>query len=277
MRYYLLVLSFFLFFASCQRGNRNTEPPTLYAPVSTTEVVARFAPLAENERFAFTRRNFSRPGVGGQTNFTFYVVRNNDINDVTQLFTFEDAGSSGPQFTSDLRTAFIMTHGRFADPPPPPNNPNPFLMIDGNVGEIRRLPEGIWREGAISRVSKDGRYTAFLIERDAINYRDQVNIFVFDIETETRRQFTWRINSPLQGVWRIFRFENVFRIYAHDDGYIAAVAELDPATMELRTLWDRTNENHGWNLPNFFENEEWVDDVLGQPWNPNVRLLHLEN
>jgi len=274
MRYFLLVFGFFLFFGSCQRGNHNTEQAAYDTPVSTTEVVARFAPLAENERFAFTQRNVPRVPVGNAWNYTLYVVRNNDITDITELFTFEDADMA-PQFTSDLRTAFILTYGRSATPPPPPNNPNPFLMIDGNAGEIRRLPGGAWRGGMDNRVSKDGRFTAFLIARDALNYRDQVNIFVFDIETETRRQFTWHINSPLQGDWRIFRFENVFRIYANDGGYIVAVAELDPTAMELRTLWDRTNENHGWRLPRI--GGEWSDDVSRQHLNPTVRLRHLEN
>jgi len=308
MRCLLLTFGIFLFFSSCQRGNSNAEPVIFYAPLSTAEVVdvqvsvgfalelvGRFTPLAENERFAFSQRNIPHPTVGGTRSYTFYVVRNNDINDVTELFTFEDSDDA-PQFTGDYRTAFILTYGRFADPPDPYDNP--FLMIDGNIGEIRRLPEGAWVGGSLNRVSKDGRFTAFLDYRiltdtgewTGQNSHEQVNIFVFDIKNEAMRQLVWRTNMRIEGGWSISRSGNIFLIQGRfEKGGLVALAELDPAAMKIRVLIDATDRNNRIGSPEsihqlfphlfvshhlFADTDEndIIDDVISQYWNPNIRL-----
>ena len=53
------------------------------------ERITRFTPLNANERFAYSlERVRDNQGQQAWWNITLYAVRNNDINDVTELFTW---------------------------------------------------------------------------------------------------------------------------------------------------------------------------------------------
>jgi len=281
MRYFLLAFCFFLFFSSCQREARNTEQAAPDAPVLATEAVGRFTPLADNERFAVLHLGASRPGadVVRPSFMTFYAVRNNDITDITELFTWENVlvpGADDPQFTSDFRTAFFRVRAQ---------EPLPFplyalYMANGSTGEIKRLP--ILVPSAIGgnfRVTKDGKFAAYPRGGQG-GQAASVLISVFDIEAETMTQLTWRVTERGFGGWLIFRSDNGFMIHrTGEGGDPLAIAELDPATMELRTLWDNTDWSKNQddipippNYHSMLEGSLWVDDVVLQWRDPNVRL-----
>ena len=255
-----------------------------------TGEITRFAPLDGNERFAYSLWNRlvdSRPHA--VFFMELYAVRENNIEDRRLLFTWEDmdAGLS-VQFSSDFRTVFFVSWGEDA------YSGWLFLyMADGATGEVRRLPTRVLSSW---RVTKDGRFVAFLDtwqrsdtgERIPRHNKEQANIFVFDVEAETTTQLVWRINRPIDGGWRLLRFDNVFNIHGtFERGTVAAVAELNPATMELKSLWDSPVGGPPGNLLGLGEwgmtewgFEGWLDedggfgqdDVVLQWQNPNVSL-----
>jgi len=249
------------------------------ATVATAETIS-FTPLADNERFAYTMPLIFDSDGHVRGAMRLYAVRNNDIDDVSELFTWEEAIWQSIQFTSDLRKCFFAMRVL-----PPHRTQEPLLVshfkrylyvADGSTGEVRRLPVQVMPR---FRVSKDGRFVSFInnwqlpyFEKNIFYSEwEQANIFLFDIETETMSQFIWRTNSRISGSWDVFRFDNVFRIYAIAEGgtYIAAAAELDLATMELTTLWDMTGLLGGHQIPYY---DDLLDDVALQEWNPNIRL-----
>ena len=76
----------------------------LHTSVLAAEVVGRFSPLNDNERFAYALERV--PDAQGQwllrLDMTMFAVRNNDINDTSELFTWEVANDSwGVHFTGD--------------------------------------------------------------------------------------------------------------------------------------------------------------------------------
>jgi len=234
--------------------------------------IHRFTPLADNERFAYTIDDHSQQ-IGHVLLFwqkmTMYAVRNNNIGDVAELFTWEPVRSYEIQFRNDFRKAFFIeskSAGRNT------GESHHLYIADGFTGEIRRLLPNVGR-GSL-RVSKDGQFASFF---RATFPSEFVHIYLFDVTNETIvGEFVWRPNRPewvqrryMISNWRIIRADTVFRIIAVGEaGFIAAVAELNPVTMELTTLWDYF-ETGLW-----FESSKdgirWDDDVSVH--NPNVRL-----
>jgi len=227
---------------------------------------------------------------------TLYAVRDNDIEDRRELFLWENVDDThGVQFTSDFRTVFFTEREAI-----PPTAFKPLYKANGVTGEVKRLPMGVmlpWR------ASKDGRFIAFINwwqQTDFLN-REQANIFVYEVETGEMTQLLWRVNMPLEGGWILSRYENIFLIRGGmDQGGVAAIAELNPATMELKTLVDVTDWYNQigtaagivYLFPNLLFRGDvlvdlqaittadtvalWeiniVDDVSFQSINPNVRL-----
>jgi len=249
--------------------------------VFSAEIVAQFTPLEDSERFAYSVENVRSPRGGGMWNMTLYSVRNNDIDNVSELFVWEDVTWAGIQFTGDFRIAFFFARQRPEASPPARN----LYMANGNTGEITKIMSN--RDGTGFRVTKDGRFIGFIGGWDSPGYersssphlgRRQRNIFVFDIQNETMERITWSIDWFVDGGWSLFRFDNIFRIYAQQEGGgIRAVAELNPATMELRTLWDMSDPEYVLSpVPTLSFGAgvhcEWQDDVVHQRSNPDIRL-----
>jgi len=230
--------------------------------------ITRFTPLGENERFAYT----------DDAGVTLYAVRNNDIEDISELVFLGDAMWHSVQFTSDLRRSFFARWRLPSDLPLRYRVRSPIYMANGETGEIKRLPIDAdhW-----FRVSNDGRFVGFIdpyvrseLENNRrITEREQANVFIFDIEAETMTEFQWRTNARADGGWHIHRFDNGFRIYGLTErgDHIMAAAEIDLSTMELTTLWDRTAGSDD-TTPLPFFGDDWFDDVSLQFRNPNVRL-----
>jgi hypothetical protein len=210
----------------------------------TAEVVARFTPLADNERFAFTFEMIrptiigisSIPPIWAVWELTLYAVRNNDIEDRRELITWEDVGdTAGVQFTSDLRTVFFTVRQRV-----PPTPFQLLYMVNGSTGEVKKMPIEVrlpWR------ASKDGRFVAFLKEGGGRS--QEANISVFEVETGAITHLVWKANMRLEDGWALFMDENIFLIRGgFEKGRVATLAELDPVTMKLRTLMDITDWNN---------------------------------
>jgi len=250
------------------------------------EVVARFSPLQDNERFAFAIQAVSSEQVNMQRKVIFYAVTNNDIENISKLFTWENViDNGGIQFTSNFRTAFFAVRGERRQPNEPLLNHhffNSLYMANGDTGEIKKVMPNVMLS---FRVSKDGRFVGFIngwrlldFENNIFSHRERqrANIFIFDIKNNTMRQFEWGISRPMsEGFWSIRRVDNIFRIYAvARGGYILAVADLAPTEMQLRTLWDRAYLEETFeiiSLPNI-DAPGWYDDISFQFRNPNVRL-----
>ena len=247
---------------------QTTEKDTILSEDKANEL--RFIPLGYNERFAYSMQTVRNDEGRGWERMTLYTVRNNDIEDISDLFSWENVEPRGVQFTADhrmcfflvrdvVRWGFIWTHNLY--------------MANGLTGEVRRL---LSDTGPLLRVSKDGRFVSFL-GRDRAG--ESVDIFLFDIASETIvGEFEWRTEWPVSGGWDIFRFDNVFRIYGTwERGQIIAVAELDPETMELRTLWDKTvaERDGDWEFivsqPTRAD-DDWNDDVVRQRRDPTIQL-----
>jgi len=287
MRNFLFAFCLLLFFNSCQ--NRNTDGAASYTSALTTEVVGRFAPLNDNERFAYALEGaWDADGVF-MRNLIMFAVRDNNINDISELFIWESVSDSrGVQFASDFRTVFFVQwrNQRPGEPFADHHAFHSLFMANGATGKIKRLPV---RVTDTLRVAKDGRLVAFIDpwlrtatgERTGLWDLERANIFVFDIETESMTQLTWRVSSPITGGWNLVRYGNIFVISGDlEGGYHAAAAELNPSTMELITLWDRTNREMPYpidripSLPSHFFDDvgQLTDDDLRQSFDPNVRL-----
>lgn len=234
-----------------------------------------FAQLANNERFAYEIRVVQNPQWGWMQNLIFFAIKDNNIENITELFAWEDIVDYPVNFTGDYRIVFFAVQRRAENSPYKPISPHYLYMADGNDGIIKRLPVNIMPQ---FRVTKDGKFVAFLNSSE----KEQANIFVFDVEKGTRMPLGWRTNKPIDGAWVFFRFGNTFRIYGTTEGgSIAAAADIYPATMELRILWDITDRNmlipDGGispipSLDDLDGYNEWQDDVLFQNWDPNIRL-----
>ena len=253
-----------------------------FCEISINEI-ARFTPLNDNERFAFSTQTIHDENFRSHNRLTFFAIRNNDISDVTELFTWEPILRWDIQLTNDLKKAFfIQTTPDFMRRES--ERINHLYMANGITGEIRRLPADIGHDSM--RVSKDGRFVLFQKNVFGAGY---VTIFLLCVENEALvREYAWKPNVPrdLSGIsaWNIRRFDNVFRIYASgESGFIYAAAELDLSTMKLETQWEwdgtEAFEVDFSVLPNvsFLDGEfAWgwrvFDDVNLQDGNPYIRL-----
>jgi hypothetical protein len=264
-------------------GQYEMHTPT----VSLADEIVKFPPLADNERFAFAFKRTAQPIIWG---LTLYAVRGNDIESRRKLFTWEDvADTDGFQFTSDFRTVFfavraerqqvgesLQWHHLF----------QPLYMANGVAGEVKRLPMEVmlpWR------ASKDGRFVAFIniwqvsdTGEDTGDWdREKANIFVFEVETGVITQIAWKSNMHIEGGWSLYRYDNIFLIHgSFEKGKLAALAELNPTTMELRTLVDLTdsynriepNDETLYLLSKLIDEEDMFGDDVLRLWDPTIRL-----
>jgi len=233
--------------------------------------IITFPPLQDNERFAFYMQTLNENRLFWQK-ITMYALRNNDAEDITELFTWEPVAGNrhgGIQFTEDLKKFFFQE-----STPTFGHRIFHLYFANGITGEIRRLFTDMghtpWR------VSKDGRFILF--QRSAFN-TGYVTLFLFCVENKAiAGELKWRPyltlymqHSFING-WDIRRFDSIFRIYALGEAAsIVAEAELNPLTMELRTLWDERSEIEFLAAPYAHEGS-WVDDVLWQQWNPDPSI-----
>jgi len=236
------------------------------------EVVARFTPLADNERFAYDIESF--PASDGSARrvlmMTLYAVRGNDIENASTLFSWSVHGWGSVQFTGDFRTAFFSTRQM-------PEDRRTLFKADGATGEIRAVASGL--DGG--RVSTDGRFFVSIDARRRTD-REQANILLLDIENDVMTPLQWRTKGRIEAFWLVFRFGNVFRIYGTQDGGrapIVAAAYLNPETMEITVLWDHTDIDFSLDpsppqLPEIHGEDwqYWQDDVARGRNDPNIRL-----
>jgi hypothetical protein len=257
----------------------NTDNRQYTANTSTVlleDETVRFAPLNANERFAYALYNTLSPRGYGMNNLTLYAVRDNNIEDRRELLFWEDvADTDGVQFTSDFRTLFFTARQRFEGAPHLTYAFQPLYMANGSTGEVRRLPTDIrlpWR------ASKDGRFIAFLQGEWG---RQETNIFIFELETGAMTHLVWRANELLPAGWSLFRYGNTFLIQGGGQSFVTTLAELNPETMELRTLLDITDINNRiepsdktlYLLSKLIDEENFIgDDVLDILWDPSIRL-----
>ena len=253
MRYFLIAL----FFAA----------QLLSACTVKAEVVGTFTPLKDNETFAFYSGGIAGAN-GNVTHFdiTMYAVRNNNPDDLGELFTMENMDDyvASVQFTGDFRTAFLLAKD------------GTFYMATGSTGEIKKLRTAV--RSPVFRITEDGRFGAFVKEEWG---KPEAYISVFDIETETMRQLTWKLNRRIEGTWDIGRYNGVFFINGtYERGGSQALAELDPSTMELTTFYDRTNRTMTDHRPSDITPPpsvitflgDVIDDICRQYDNPDIRL-----
>ena len=261
--------------------SKQAAPVTL-PPENVAEVASRFTPLADNERFAFsventriylTAENMRFPQGIWVNNMTVYTIRNDNTENISKLFTWEDVIWSSIQFTSDFKNIFFVPNYTYRRIVPTANFPLCLYIANGYTGEIRRLLAGVVGN-ADYRVSRDGRFVLF---QGNENNREFAHLFLFDVESNVIvSEFEWRPNRHgdldlIEG-WTVHRFDNVFRIYAVSEfGFIRAVAELNLATMELETLWNHIDESALSSRPNVYD-DDWIDDVSRQHRDPTIWL-----
>ena len=224
-------------------------------PENLESVAARFTPLADNERLAFTVQQET-----GVT--TFYAVDNYDYENFSAIYTRTRGITwSSIQFTGDFRNGFFV----FLESAIWKSH---LYMLNGLTGEVRRILT--YMGGGPSRVSKDGRFAAFLHRTD--NEGQEVNMYIFDIENESIvGEFIWQpwenisdpsILSQQINSFIIFRFDNIFKIYAAIDSGIVGGAILDPAAMTLISIWD--------NPYIFFESVDGYFSLDNLTWDDDV-------
>jgi len=241
-------------------------------PVLMAEEITRFTPLRDNERFAYTTQ--TQHGNLGRVwqRMTMFAVRDNNIENVTELFTWEPVRWWDIQFTSDLKIGFFI-EDLFALRDHAIGWSSPLYLVNGFTGEIRKLLPDI---GDSFRVSKDGKFVLFL--GPTYPRRDHIDIYLFDVENEIMLgEFEWRPNrqflpwaDPIHS-WHVLRFDNIFWLLATVAEFIVAAAEFDPITMELKTFYSTLDESGFPSLP-IRGDEGWSDDVAQYHRNPNVRL-----
>ena len=229
------------------------------------EEVTNFTPLADNERLAFTVKDY--------TEVTFYAVDSNNFNDFSLLFSLNPALFHGIQFSDDFRMAFFVTdtvnqeNGRIAE------HFQNLYIINGHTGEISRILT--FQTTKAVRVSLDGRFLCFLSRPDLM--ANFVNIYLFDIERGTMiDKFVWhpwenvddqQISSQTFTAFRIFRFDNIFKIYADIDGGIVGGVILDPETLTLDLIWNDPSIFFTPDFPYAYDHsiihnpQAWLDDV----------------
>ena len=239
-----------------------------------------FAPLADNERFAYSVREACYQESMPIYDMTVYAVRNNDIHDIKELFSWESVRHFGRefQFTEDLKIFYFLeyrwlnTYWSEQD----------LYVANGFTGTIKKLIPNII---GIFRLTDDGRHIAFLhyyrefdpknnimLERE----EKKADIVIFDIENETMRHFEWQTKSPVVDAgWILRKFGNNFRIFALTDEArdIIAEAELNPSTMELNVLWDMSDPADRIQPLQAFQESPYVaDDASDIFRNPNIMI-----
>jgi hypothetical protein len=241
-------------------------------PVSMADEIIKFTPLRDNERFAYTTQ--TQHGNLGRVwqRMTMFAVRDNNIENVTELFTWEPVRHSDIQFTSDFKKGFFIESNiiRWDD-----SDLYHLYMVNGFTGDIRKLLPDIGLSSGF-RVSKDGKFILFL--GSSYPTRDFMDFFLFDVENEVMLgEFEWRPNrqflpwgDPIHS-WRVRRSNNIFWLLATVAEFIVAAAEFDPITMELKTFYSTLDESGFPSLP-IRGDEGWSDDVAQYHRNPNVRL-----
>ena len=219
--------------------------------------IERFTPLNDNERFAFSMHSVRLSPVRWQPHITIYAVRDDNIEEASELFTWAIQNKESVQFTSDLRQCFIRVDTR----------PFGIYRVNGSAGEIRRV---LSIDNPNFRVSMDGRFILF---QSYIRNREFAHLFLFDVESESIiSEFEWRPNITASS-WSINRFGEVFKIYAVNElGEIEAVGTLNLVTRELRTLWNDFSIAGLSSRPSSYDDEDWYDDVSIQRMSPSVML-----
>jgi hypothetical protein len=222
--------------------------------------IERFTSLNDNERFAFFLSSVQDAERRSRWEMTLYAVNADDTENFSELFTRRSVHWVDIQLANDYRKVFFREAHFVGNAINSPQIHN-LYVADGYTGEIRRVLSDMnvnsWR------VSNDGRFISFI--RPAPSTCHYTNIYLFDVENEVIiGEFKWRPNQPegdMICMWRILRHDNVFRILGLIEFYtIHAVAELNPATMELETLWDTLEMSGLPSLP-VIRVHGFVDDV----------------
>ena len=236
---------------------------SFFLPAQETTV---FTPLADNERFAFYSFSVPLSPAIHRPDITVFAVRDNNVNDISALFTWENVRFNNAQFAHDFKKCFFLVDA------------SPYLLYRANgfTGEIKKvlaLNNGNWR------VSNNGRFVLFL--GNSVVRLPFAHLLIFDVENEAIvGEFEWRPEiDPMFGevFWEVARFDDIFRIYAIDElSYITAVAEIDPETMILRTLWNDYRTVGLPSRPSYNHDLKWVDDIRLQTSNPTVFLQQID-
>ena len=239
--------------------------------VFSTDGVISFPRLADNERFAYSIQNMQDDQGRHWQRMTMFAVRDNDINDVSELFSWGPVRWWDVQFTNDFKIGFFVESNR--------TEGGGFLqhlyMANGFNGQVKRVLTDVGH-GAL-RISMDGRFVSYLRSALPAQY---VHIFLFDVENEIMSEFKWKPNRPYPaerfpiGGWRIIRIDDMFRIIAIIEwNYVVAVADIDPSTMELVTVWeDPELVGFSYSSLPLLGAPGLFDDVSTQFNNPNIRL-----
>jgi len=216
------------------------------------DVITRFPSLQDNERLAHsTRRERRNPTARHIWTpvMTLYAVRDNNIEDASVLFTWDNVPWFHIQFSNDLKMCFFIVETVIASDPVAPSVRRDLYVANGISGEVRRLLTGMG--SAAYCISKDGRFILHLssLIRDSRNYSVNLfNLYLIDVEKGgILDEFEWRLNrseyanemNPVEGL-DILAIDSIFRLLAV--GYrelIIAEAEYDPGKMKLRTLFIR--------------------------------------
>ena len=210
-----------------------------------------FTPLANNERFAYTTpHSFNNEG-RGQWVLHLFAVQGGDIENAVPLIATGSIRNWEVQFTSDFKKAFFINIDYPGNGISAPDI-HSFYMANGLTGEVKRLM--VDTSYASWRVSRDGQYILFQSFEHRAGY---VNLHLFDVENEAIvDEFIWRPDRPARlnqsapiQAWEIRRHGSIFRIYATTElGFVAAIAEFDPASRQVVTLWS-TFEMSGLDAP----------------------------
>lgn len=192
--YFLLIV---ITLCSCFRSRTDKEALSSFqndAEESDIDETIRFTPLNDNERFAYSLEGVQNVRGFRMMNMTLYAVRNNDIEDISELFTWKDVLWFGIQFTDDYRMCFFAVWQRSEIPPHSPSFTHYLYMVDGATGEIKKVMTNLMLP---FRASKDGRFVCYInqwrlsdFEKGLIlSETEKANIFLYDIENKTMRQF----------------------------------------------------------------------------------------
>jgi len=213
----------------------------------TENTITRFPPLQDNERFAHSttseRRNPATPTIFTPILTLYAASDNNDIEDASVLFTWDNA-TDRIQFSGDRRMAFFVVRNIVPGLMPSWN----LYAAIGSTGEIKRLTTDMGYP--IHRASEDGIFALHLSVTNRV-YRNSINLMNFYLVNVENGaildEFEWQLNrseflheiDPIEGL-NIHWSNGIFRLIAVGyRGAITAEAEYDPETMELRTLFIR--------------------------------------
>jgi len=237
--------------------------------------IPRFTPLQDNERFAYAIQSMRDSEGRPRMELTIYSVRNNNVEDISELFTWENVRWNNVAFTSDFRKVFFIGITRIGSGINAPQISN-LYMANGNTGEIRRLITDNLG-GSSLRASKDGRFVIF--QRHNFRSIDSSQFYLFDVASETvLGEFIWRPNRPeyfwaVNG-WRFIRVDNIFRIIADYDGDAGslAVADFDPETRTFISLWVYPDKMPELSFPPYIDIQALLDDIHLQGEDRSIML-----